>query len=115
MTHLVQALKALADPIRIRILILLHEKGELCVCDIMTLLAIPQSTTSRHLAYLRQSCWVDTRRNGLWVYYSISKNLCPLCQDLLPLIVRHGGETREIEECRERVTLWDTGDVDRCS
>lgn len=89
MDHIVRTLKTLADPIRLRILILLHEKGELCVCDIMEAISLPQSTTSRHLAHLKRSCLVDTRRDGLWVYYSISSSLCPLCQDLLPVIIRH--------------------------
>ncbi len=46
--------KALADETRLRILALLLE-GELCVCELIAALELPQSTTSRHLAYLRNS------------------------------------------------------------
>lgn len=66
-------LKALSDETRLRILCLLLD-GELCVCDIMAVLQLPQSTVSRHLAYLKNSGWVDDRRCGVWMYYSILDN-----------------------------------------
>jgi ArsR family transcriptional regulator len=59
MKHLAQTIKALSDPIRLRIVLLLQAEGELCVCDLMAVLRLPQSTVSRHLAYLKRSCWVD--------------------------------------------------------
>ncbi len=62
--------KALSDETRLRILFLLLD-GELCVCDIMAVLQLPQSTVSRHLAYLKNSGWVDDHRCGVWMYYSI--------------------------------------------
>jgi ArsR family transcriptional regulator len=65
--------KALSDETRLRILCLLLE-GELCVCDLMAVLQLPQSTVSRHLAYLKNSGWVDDRRCGVWMYYSIADN-----------------------------------------
>src|SRR5580698_9779827 len=60
--------KALADATRLRILGLLLT-GEVCVCDIHESLKIPQFKTSRHLAYLRRSGLVETRREGLWIHY----------------------------------------------
>jgi len=63
--------KALSDETRLRILCLLLD-GELCVCHIMAVLQLPQSTVSRHLAFLKNSGWVDDRREGVWMYYSIS-------------------------------------------
>jgi ArsR family transcriptional regulator len=62
--------KALADVTRLRILGLLLT-GEVCVCDIHQSLKIPQSKASRHLAYLRKSGLVETRREGLWVHYRL--------------------------------------------
>jgi ArsR family transcriptional regulator len=59
--------KALADATRLRILGLLLT-GEVCVCDIHESLKIPQSKTSRHLAYLRRAGLVETRRSGLWIH-----------------------------------------------
>src|SRR5438552_18707088 len=62
--------KALADATRLRILGLLLT-GEVCVCDIHESLKIPQSKASRHLAYLRRSGLVATRRDGLWIHYRL--------------------------------------------
>jgi ArsR family transcriptional regulator, arsenate/arsenite/antimonite-responsive transcriptional repressor len=62
--------KALADRTRLRILGLLLT-GEVCVCDIHESLKIPQPKASRHLAYLRRSGLVETRREGLWVHYRV--------------------------------------------
>lgn len=63
--------KAFADPTRLRILHLLT-RGELCVCDIMSVIKAPQPKISRHLAYLRGSGLVRARKMGLWVYYSLA-------------------------------------------
>lgn len=66
--------KALGDETRLRIMGLLLEGGELCVCDLMEVLDLPQSTVSRHLAYLRNAGLVDDRRQGAWVYYRLIEN-----------------------------------------
>jgi ArsR family transcriptional regulator len=63
--------RAFADPTRLRILNLLLP-GELCVCDIVNTLRIPQPTTSRHLAYLRKAGLVEARRDGLWIHYKLA-------------------------------------------
>ena len=63
--------KALADETRLRILALLLTEGDLCVCDIIASIKLPQSTVSRHLAYLRKTGIVNDRRCGLWMYYSV--------------------------------------------
>lgn len=64
--------KALADETRLRILGLLLT-GEVCVCDIHESLKIPQPKASRHLAYLRRSGLVETRRSGLWIHYRLGR------------------------------------------
>ena len=65
-------LKAFADETRLRILSLLST-GELCVCDIMSVIKAPQPKVSRHLAYLRRHGLVETKREGQWIYYFLSK------------------------------------------
>lgn len=70
LTRMEALFKALADETRLRILGLLLS-GEICVCDIHESLNIPQSKTSRHLAYLRRSGLVETRREGLWIHYRL--------------------------------------------
>lgn len=66
--------KALGDEIRLKILALLGN-GELCVCDIMEVLNLPQSTVSRHLAYLKNSQWVVGKRCGKWMYYKLHPDM----------------------------------------
>ena len=62
---------ALADPTRLRILSLLGD-GEVCVCHLHASLDVPQSTASRHLAYLRKSGLVEARRDGIWMHYQMA-------------------------------------------
>ena len=81
--------KALSEETRLRILNLLLTHGELCVCDIMAALELPQSTASRHLAYLKKAGWVDDRREAVWIYYSLAKDENTLRQELVPLLRRH--------------------------
>ena len=68
-----QIFKALGDETQMRLMALLVGGQELCVCDIMTALELPQSTVSRHLSYLRNSGLVDDRRQGVWMYYTINR------------------------------------------
>ncbi len=68
-----QIFKALGDETRLRIIALLVDGAELCVCDIMAALKLPQSTVSRHLSYLRSSGLVNDRRQGIWMYYQMNR------------------------------------------
>lgn len=95
MIHLAQTIKALSDPIRLRMVLLLQAEGELCVCDLMSVLKLPQSTVSRHLAYLKRSCWVDIRREGVWMYYNLSRESCAICKELLLILKQHAGNLPE--------------------
>jgi DNA-binding transcriptional ArsR family regulator len=67
----VNIFKAAADPSRLKILKLLRE-GELCVCEIMTALKKPQSTTSHHLSILKDAGLIKERKEGKWSHYRIS-------------------------------------------
>lgn len=63
--------KVLADEARIKMLWLLFNHRELCVCDIMEALEITQSKASRHLITLRHAGLVTDRKEGLWSYYQL--------------------------------------------
>ncbi|MCP2160151.1 transcriptional regulator, ArsR family [Williamsia serinedens] len=65
--------KALADPVRLRLLSLVasHEGGEACVCDISPTFDLSQPTISHHLKVLRSAGLLDCERRGTWVYYWI--------------------------------------------
>ncbi len=77
--------KALGDATRLRILGLLLA-GEICVCDIHESLKIPQSKTSRHLAYLRRAGLVETRRQGLWIHYRLGTLADPVLAAIMDAV-----------------------------
>jgi ArsR family transcriptional regulator len=64
--------RGFADPTRIRILNLLVA-GELCVCDLVELLKLPQSTVSRHLRYLHRAGLVEVDREWKFAHYRLAK------------------------------------------
>ncbi len=66
-------LKALADPVRLRLLSLIasHAGGEACVCDLTPAFAVSQPTVSHHLGVLHEVGLVDRERRGVWVYYRL--------------------------------------------
>lgn len=63
--------RAFSDRTRLRILHMLRG-GELCVCDIVDVLQVPQPKVSRHLAYLRRAGLVTVRKEGLWAHYTLA-------------------------------------------
>jgi arsenate reductase/ArsR family transcriptional regulator len=65
-------LKAAADPTRVRILKIL-EGGELCVCQVIAILSLGQSTVSKHLFLLRAAGLIEDRRDRKWVHYSLDR------------------------------------------
>lgn len=68
---------ALSDPSRLRALAALRG-GELCVCQLIALLALAPSTVSKHMAILRQSGLVVSRKQERWVYYRLPGDDAPV-------------------------------------
>jgi ArsR family transcriptional regulator len=64
-------LKALADPVRLRLMSLVasHPGGEACVCDLAGSFDLSQPTISHHLKVLHDSGLLDREKRGVWVYY----------------------------------------------
>lgn len=62
---------ALSDETRRRLLALLVNDDELCVCELCYALDMPQPKVSRHLAVMREDGVLTVRREGLWIYYRI--------------------------------------------
>jgi len=65
----------LSDDTRLRCLLLLHQEGELCVCELVHALDVIQPKISRHLATLRDTGIVIDRRQGQWIYYQLNPDL----------------------------------------
>lgn len=72
-TELATMIKALSDPVRLRLLSVVasHSGGEACVCDISAGITVGQPTVSHHLKVLRNAGLLDSERRGSWVYYRV--------------------------------------------
>lgn len=84
---LARAFKALADPVRLRLLSLIaaHEGGEVCVCDLTGAFDVSGPTISHHLKVLREAGLIAGERRGTWVYYRARpETLAPLAGLLTP-------------------------------
>lgn len=68
-------LKCLADSTRLRMLLLIQQESELCVCELVQALAFSQPKISRHLALLREAGVLNDRRQGQWIHYRLNENL----------------------------------------
>ena len=68
---LAQVLKALGDPVRLRLLSMIgaHEGGEACVCELTDGFDLTPPTISHHLKVLRDAGLIACERRGTWVYY----------------------------------------------
>ena len=71
----VELFKQLSDTTRLRCLSLLVSEDELCVCELTGALGLSQPKISRHLAQLRESGAVQSRRAGHWVHYRLHEDL----------------------------------------
>ena len=65
----------LSDQTRLRALMLIQEEGEACVCEITYALDESQPKISRHLALMRESGIVESRREGTWMHYRLNPSL----------------------------------------
>ncbi|MBI4634491.1 MAG: metalloregulator ArsR/SmtB family transcription factor [Deltaproteobacteria bacterium] len=83
MRNLANIVKSLEDETRLRIMALLLDADELCVCDFMAVLQLPQSTVSRHLSHLKNAGWLSDRRAGVWIHYSLARDLSPVHRTLV--------------------------------
>ena len=65
----------LSDQTRLRSLMLIQSEGEVCVCELTYALEASQPKISRHLALMRESELVESRREGTWMHYRINPHL----------------------------------------
>ena len=111
-----QIFKALGDGTRLRIMSLLINDEELCVCDIMEALNLPQSKASRHLSYLRNAGLVDDRRQGVWIYYKINRERLEHAAAVFHLLgVTLGGLDQTVKDQRSLKKYLATKKTDRCN
>ena len=116
MRAILDVTKALADSNRLRILMALRE-GELCVCQIVELLQLAPSTTSKHMSILRQARLVESRKDGRWMYYRLPDRHAPKAvKEAVAWVRRHLAEVPEIvqdEKELARILRMDPEDICR--
>jgi ArsR family transcriptional regulator len=96
-------LRGFADPTRLRILNLLVA-GELCVCDLVELLGLPQSTVSRHLRYLHRAGLVGVSREWKFAHYRLAVPALPVHRRLLGCVRTCFREIKQLDRERAAAT-----------
>ena len=94
--------QSLADPTRLRLLNLLTQTDQICVCELVDALEVPQYNISRHLHVLAESGWLADRRLGKWIYYRISDKLKPYQRSVLEAVERLRDERQDFKEDEKR-------------
>lgn len=79
----VELFKCLADETRLKSVLLIKQKKELCVCELMAALELSQPKVSRHLAQLKKAGLLSDRRHGQWVFYRLNPDLPRWCRNVL--------------------------------
>jgi len=103
MRDLIKIMKALSNETRLRILKILMEK-ECCVCEVMQALDISQSRASRNLGILQEAGFLKTRRDGLWIVYSVDWQTANRYATSLAKLIKDSLVSNEVlEQDRERL------------
>lgn len=86
----VEIFKALGDETRLRLVnLFLQTVEDLCVCEMVDALGLPQYQISKHLTILKNAGLLQATRQGTWVYYRLDREESPLLRDLLNALSRH--------------------------
>ena len=100
-------LKLLSDTTRLRIIMLLSRK-ELCVCQMMGVLGISQPLVSRNLNLMDAAGFLDERREGKLVFYSLSKSMPPFASKMIAVLAENlkkdrvlGEDIKSLMDCEE--------------
>jgi len=105
----IKAFKALGDESRLKMLACIAnaKKKELCVCELEALLKLSQPTVSRHLRILEEADFLESRRQGQWVIYTLKKN--KISSIFLKLIdeISKEDELKDLIEKARKINLRD--------
>jgi DNA-binding transcriptional ArsR family regulator len=96
--RVVEVLKSLGHPIRLQIMEILGEEGEVCVCHLEHVLGLRQAYISQQLARLREAGLIENRRDGLNIFYSLKNDESIVCledlKEMVAAISRDGGKLK---------------------
>lgn len=106
--HYVEALKALADPNRLRVYFLLVQIDQrICVAEAMDVLGESHYNVSRNLRLLLKAGLVTAQKEGKWVFYTLKNDDSPFFSNLLATVrsIPITEFTQEIENCKQRLAM----------
>ncbi|MBO0821824.1 MAG: helix-turn-helix transcriptional regulator [Nocardiopsaceae bacterium] len=93
--------KAVADPMRLRLLSLIacHDGGEACVCDLLGEFDVTAPSVSYHLKILREAGLISSDRRGTWVYYRVNPGVMARMSAVLVPSLGQAGTAEEQTPC----------------
>ena len=103
MEQTIQIFAALSDPIRLRALALIAREGELCVCELVGALDLPQPKISRHMRVLGAAGLVVSRREAQWVLYALNDKQPKWVSDALAAAVAGTAQEAQHRDDRKRL------------
>ena len=98
-------LKALSDETRLRIFSILLN-GELCVCELESLLDLSQANASRHLNRLSSAGITSKRKRSQWVYYRINEKFSESHSEILAHVKKQAGRAAELKKDHGRLAKY---------
>ncbi len=104
--------RALGDESRLRILnLFLQSDEQICVCEMMDALRLPQYTVSKHLNILRTAGLIISGRKGTWVYNQLNREHSDFLRDVFRLLKNHLADQypEDIEALNQRLALREDG------
>lgn len=102
MREVLTIMKALGDENRLRIVHALDGR-ELCLCQIVELLALAASTVSRHMSILQQARLVQSRKRGRWTYFHLDESAPPEAREAVELVIRRLKRDARIRDDSKRL------------
>jgi ArsR family transcriptional regulator len=104
-------IKALSDGNRLRVMMSLNGNEELCVCQLIELLGLAPATVSRHMSILQNAMLVESRKDGRWVYYRISKHTPPRLLEWLSVSMKDSAELASDRKVVKRIVSYELDDL----
>lgn len=101
--HITKIIKALSDENRIRIICLLKNKKDICVCEITEIIGLAQPTISSHLKLLENAGLIESYKSGLWVNYNISSNLDSFSEHCIETLCKNLKNDKQIKSDLEKI------------
>jgi len=101
--QITKMVKAVADEGRIRILCLLKNKKDLCVCEITEIIGLAQPTISNHLKLLENAGLIESYKDGLWVNYNISSSIDLFSAAFIDILYKNVKNDKQIKADEQMV------------